>query len=185
MTIKKGDYEIIDFYISFKKGEFQWDTLKIINQEPLKINQVSLYIQTGIRKYTCTSCKKTYEEKLPKLPAPTERELIEQFVSRMYTKALNRAAEEAGKTYWSDELEKQNTDGANVAFGFIFSEEFKNNNLNDEEFVNVMYATFFDRAADEGRDTSFNSSSGWPFLNKAVRGSGSKLFDRGSLYGWR
>lgn len=120
----------------------KWDS-GVVTKEP----SVS---QTGIRKYTCTSCKKTYEEKLPKLPAPTERELIEQFVSRMYTKALNRAAEEAGKTYWSDELEKQNTDGANVAFGFIFSEEFKNNNLNDEEFVNVMYATFFDRTADEG-----------------------------------
>lgn len=108
---------------------------------------------TGIKKYTCTGCGNSYEEVISKLPAPTERELIEQFVSRMYTKALNRTAEEGGKKYWSDELEKQNTDGANVAYGFIFSDEFKGNNLNDEQFVDVMYATFFDRAADnEGKN---------------------------------
>ena len=56
---------------------------------------------------------------------PTKRELIEQFAERMYTKALGRSAEPDGLKYWADRLEKQIDDGANMAYGFITSEEFK------------------------------------------------------------
>lgn len=120
-----------------------WDSGKVTKEPTFK--------EEGIKTYTCTICGEKYTETIP-MKTGMDRQLIENFVSRMYTKALNRAAEEGGKTYWSDELEKQNTDGANVAFGFIFSDEFKNNNLSNEEFVDVMYATFFDRAADnEGK----------------------------------
>ena len=66
----------------------------------------------------------------------------------MYTKALGRNAEPAGLKYWADRLEQQIDDGANVAYGFITSTEFIARNLSDDEFLEVMYRTFFDRASD-------------------------------------
>ena len=79
---------------------------------------------------------------------PTKRELIEQFAERMYTKALGRGAEPDGLRYWADRLEQQVDDGANVAYGFITSTEFKSRNLSDDQFVETMYQTFFDRESD-------------------------------------
>ena len=35
-----------------------------------------------------------------------------------------------------------------MAYGFIFSEEFTNKNLSNEQYVDTLYATFFDRAPD-------------------------------------
>ena len=74
--------------------------------------------------------------------------IIEQFTERMYTKALDRSAEPAGLKYWADRLEQQIDDGANVAYGFITSTEFKSRNLSDDQFVETMYQTFFDRESD-------------------------------------
>ena len=84
---------------------------------------------------------------------PTKRDLIEQFSERMYTKALGRSAEPDGLKYWADRLEQQVDDGANVAYGFITSKEFKNRKLSDDKFVETMYQTFFDRASDSGGKT--------------------------------
>ena len=78
----------------------------------------------------------------------TKRELIEQFVERMYTKALGRSAEPDGLKYWADRLEQKIDDGANCAYGFITSDEFINKKLSDDQFVETMYQTFFGRASD-------------------------------------
>ena len=83
-----------------------------------------------------------------KKKASTKRELIEQFAERMYTKALGRGADPDGLKYWADRLEKQIDDGANMAYGFITSEEFKARKLSDDQFIETMYQTFFGRTAD-------------------------------------
>ena len=44
----------------------------------------------------------------------------------------------------------ENRDLYQLAYNFIFSEEFTNKNLSDEDFVDVMYRTFFDREPDAG-----------------------------------
>ena len=89
----------------------------------------------------------TYKAKWQK-KASTKRELIEQFAERMYTKALGRGADPDGLKYWADRLEKQIDDGANMAYGFITSEEFKARKLSDDQFIETMYQTFFGRTAD-------------------------------------
>lgn len=114
----------------------------------------------GTKVYTCVRCNATKTEMLPKLPEepkqleqPAEvvqRQNIESFVSRMYTVVLSRAAEDEGKDYWSDELENCTYDGAALASGFVNSAEFQARGLSDEEYVDVLYATFFDREGDEG-----------------------------------
>ena len=73
---------------------------------------------------------------------------IRAFVSRMYTVALNRDAEEAGLEDWSLQLESKQIDGAGIANGFIMSEEFKNKQLSDQDYVKTLYQTFFDREPD-------------------------------------
>lgn len=83
-------------------------------------------------------------------PAPADMEAIHAFVSRMYTVALNRQAEPAGLNDWSNRLATQEIDGAGIAHGFICSQEFVSRNLNNSDFVDALYHTFFDREPDAG-----------------------------------
>jgi hypothetical protein len=39
--------------------------------------------------------------------------------------------------------------GGQTSYGFVFSEELKNKNLNNNQFLTVMYIAFFDRLADK------------------------------------
>lgn len=78
---------------------------------------------------------------------------IQGFASRMYTTVLNRPAELEGLHYWTMALVNQEVDGAGIAKGFIYSEEFKNRHLNNGDYVDVLYRTFFDRDPDaEGKN---------------------------------
>ncbi|MBQ8189092.1 MAG: DUF4214 domain-containing protein [Lachnospiraceae bacterium] len=75
---------------------------------------------------------------------------IDEFVRRMYEKALNREAEDYGLQNWTFQLYKQEIDGAGIANGFINSAEFTNRNLSNTDFLDTLYETFFNRAADAG-----------------------------------
>ena len=77
------------------------------------------------------------------------KEQVSGFVNRMYTVVLNRDAESGGKDYWSEQLASGMSDGASLAQGFVTSEEFKNRNLDNDQYVTVLYNTFFDRVPDE------------------------------------
>lgn len=82
---------------------------------------------------------------------------IQKFVSRMYTVALGRDAEPTGLAYWTTRLKYQQIDGAGTAGGFILSTEFKNRNLSNNDYVDVLYRTFFDREGDpEGKEYWLN-----------------------------
>jgi subtilisin family serine protease len=75
---------------------------------------------------------------------------VKDFVSRFYHVVLGRKAEEAGLNYWTSSLEAGTLSGADVAREFIFSNEFKNKNLGNEAYVDVLYAAFFNRMPDPG-----------------------------------
>ena len=74
---------------------------------------------------------------------------IGDFVNRCYQVALDREADEAGYTDWTNQLNNGQSDGAFVAFGFVFSDEYKSKNKSNEDFVKDMYTLFFGREADE------------------------------------
>ena len=74
----------------------------------------------------------------------------EGFVCRLYNIALGRDAEEAGFRNWTQKLNSRQNTAAEVAQGFIFSEEFMNKGYNDTQFVKMLYRTMFGREADEG-----------------------------------
>ncbi len=75
---------------------------------------------------------------------------IKNFVSRFYEKILNRSADTGGLNNWVSGLSSGKYQGAELGYGFIQSQEFLSRNLSDSQFVDVLYAAFFDRAADAG-----------------------------------
>ena len=77
---------------------------------------------------------------------------VEGFVTRLYDVCLGRKPDASGKAYWMDELSSGRQSGAQVAYGFLFSEEFKNKNYCKECFVDSLYNCFMGRDADaEGK----------------------------------
>ncbi len=81
---------------------------------------------------------------------PTLTNTVEDFVKRMYTVALGRDAEEAGVETWVAALNAGTHDGAGIAEEFVLGDEFAMRGLTDEQYVDTLYQTFFNRAADEG-----------------------------------
>ena len=82
-------------------------------------------------------------------PKDPEEQIFE-FVARIYKYVLDREPEAEGAKFWTDELYSFRRTGAEVGLGFIFSDEFVNRGLSDEEYVTVLYNTFFGREPEDG-----------------------------------
>ena len=93
-----------------------------------------------------STATKTYVKK------KVNRNLVEGFVRRCYTKALGRNAEAGGLKYWTNIIVNSATprqEAATVATnGFFHSNEFLNKNTKNDEFVKILYRTFLDREAE-------------------------------------
>lgn len=74
---------------------------------------------------------------------------VTNFVTRLYSKCLDRGGDSEGILYWKDELISGNMTGAVAAQGFFFSDEMKLKNLNDEQFLEVLYNVMMNRKSDE------------------------------------
>ena len=73
------------------------------------------------------------------------------YVSRLYTKMLGRAFDPDGLNAWCAAILEAPTTKTllKVALnGFMHSQEFLNKNLNDMDFVKVLYPTFLGRESD-------------------------------------
>ena len=108
---------------------------------------------TPTPKPTATSKPTAVPTNTPKVtatPAVTQRPAskdakVLDFVNRIYKFVLNREPEKEGAAYWTSELVNLRKTGAEVAQGFIFSDEFVNRKTSDKEFVTILYKTFFGR----------------------------------------
>ena len=83
---------------------------------------------------------------------PVKEKTFEDFVERLYVVALGRASEPDGKAHWCKVVGNGSYSGADCARFFLTSPEFNGRNLNDEEYLKVLYKTFFDRDAAEDPD---------------------------------
>ena len=81
----------------------------------------------------------------------------EAFVERLYNVALGRSSDEEGKKFWVDQLNSQTATGAQVAAGFIFSEEAVTLTQDDPSFIDTLYITMMDRKADDSGKTHWLS----------------------------
>lgn len=79
---------------------------------------------------------------------PDDNEQIRNFVARMYYNVLERDPDPAGQAEWVALLVNKEVTGADVARGFIMSEEFVNKNCTIGDYVSILYWTFFDREMD-------------------------------------
>ena len=76
--------------------------------------------------------------------------LDRDFVTRMYNTVLERNDDPAGLKFWSDRLYNGTSTGADIVNLFLTSEEFRNKNKNNEEYVAILYRSIFGRELDEG-----------------------------------
>ncbi len=83
------------------------------------------------------------------LTAPMDQnEGVTKFLVRCYRLCLGREADESGLNAWCAQILSGTNTAKQAAYGFVFSNEFKDKNLSDEEFVKTMYRVFMDREAD-------------------------------------
>jgi LCP family protein required for cell wall assembly len=75
-------------------------------------------------------------------------EQVQAFVTRFYEQCLERQPDPGGLSEWVGRLLNGSKTGADVAEGFVFSEEFKAKNHSDEVFVTILYKAFFNREPD-------------------------------------
>ena len=72
------------------------------------------------------------------------------FIDRLYQNILGRNADAAGKADWMNQIMTKGKTGADIAKGFLYSQEFLNKDMSNGEFLEILYKVFFDRASDEG-----------------------------------
>ena len=81
-------------------------------------------------------------------PEQAREMTIRHFVERIYLIALNRSYDVSGRDYWVDQITNKDASGSAIARGFFNSQEFIARELDNEEFVNILYRVFFDREPD-------------------------------------
>ena len=105
----------------------------------------------------------TYGSGLVHLPNPNAGADVETFVTRFYQQCLGRNPDTPGLNGWVNALINGTLCGADVANGFIFSQEFINRNTSNEDFVTILYRAFF------GREPDTAGYNGWlGHLNSGV-----------------
>lgn len=77
-----------------------------------------------------------------------QNEGVTAFVTRLYNKALNRRGDDGGMEMWPRAVLRKEQTVEEVAYGFIFSDEFLGKRHGNEEYVKIMYRVFMDREAD-------------------------------------
>ncbi|MCL4385105.1 MAG: DUF4214 domain-containing protein [Cyanobacteria bacterium] len=73
---------------------------------------------------------------------------VNDFVTRFYKICLDRMPDPEGLQSWTNGLITGSITGADVANGFIFSNELMSKNLSDEDFLTILYRAFFNRQPD-------------------------------------
>ena len=75
-------------------------------------------------------------------------EQVQGFITRFYVQCLERQPDTGGLNEWAGRLISGYQTGADVATGFILSEEFKAKNHSNEEFITILYRAFFNHEPD-------------------------------------
>ena len=73
---------------------------------------------------------------------------ISDFVTRLYDICLDRTPDPTGFKTWTEQLSNGENTGVGCAYGFIFSNEFQNKNVSNDQYIELMYNCFFGRASD-------------------------------------
>ena len=77
-----------------------------------------------------------------------ETDGVTAFVTRLYDICLNRKPDASGLKDWTNQLWNHTNSGRGVAYGFIFSDEFKGKNYDNSTYVEYLYKAFLGRGSD-------------------------------------
>ena len=80
--------------------------------------------------------------------SPVEKIQIKNFVVRLYDVCLGRKPDGEGLSDWRSQLEYKQRTGTTAAYGFVFSQEFRNHNYCNQCYVEHLYQAFMGREAD-------------------------------------
>ena len=69
----------------------------------------------------------------------------EAYVTRLYQLCLNREPDPAGLATWVRQLQIKKITWGKAAYGFVFSNELKKRNINNQEFVTILYRAMLNR----------------------------------------
>lgn len=90
------------------------------------------------------------EQLIQTMPDETKQEEgARGFVARIYKIALGRDYDEDGLKFWVAQLEGQQSTGLDVFKRITACPEFTDKNLNNEQYLTILYKVFFDRDPDE------------------------------------
>ncbi len=148
--LAKGDITDVKFQIAWLPNTDEAKAGKVLDQSPSAESK----IEVGTKDLTVTLyVLEELNTPTPSVaPSPTpgpESQTFEGFVERLYTVALNRESDPQGKKYWVKKVVDEGATGADCARYFLLdAPEFMNRGLNDEDFVETLYKTFFDRESD-------------------------------------
>lgn len=106
-----------------------------------KINVVECFINS---KEWCDVCDSFGIESGAQNPSGATKKVY-AFVERLYLYCMNRASDPEGLNFWASALSKGEATGIQAARFFFSSDEMKESDLNDKEYVLRLYKTFFDR----------------------------------------
>ena len=124
----------VEFATIDGSADFSKETFKILNE--------------GVQDENATAFVVYLQHVEDKPVNPPQESLVAQFVTRLYKVCLNREPDETGKADWVNRLESKEITGVQAASGFVFSDEFKNKNLCNEDYVEQLYEAFMGRASD-------------------------------------
>jgi len=74
---------------------------------------------------------------------------LTMFVYRLYDRALGRIPETQGLNYYAEEILAKRITPVQASQNFFFSDEFRNRNLSDEDYIKTLYRTFMGREFDQ------------------------------------
>ena len=79
---------------------------------------------------------------------PVEKDLVKDFVTRLYETVLGRKPDASGRDSWVSALKNKTKTGAEVAYGFLFSTEYLNKKVSDSQYLETLYRALMGRASD-------------------------------------
>lgn len=144
-TIDDHVYCLLDSSVNY--GWIKSDTTVLDNQSYLYLNDYDGWVDLAddLEYYTEGNIRiKAFTDNVIRDTRPE----VTAFVTRLYTNVLSRDPEADGLVAWTDYLLQHLTCGLDIGYHFVFSEESLGRNLNNEDFLGMLYTTFMNRQPD-------------------------------------
>lgn len=117
--------------------------------QALAQGNASLYYTFSLGRGTCV-LKREFTIAPKKETETNPSDPVGDFVTRLYQLVLGRTPDAGGWRSWKNLLVERRESGTGVAFGFIFSEEYRQKNTSDADYIELLYQTILGRASDAG-----------------------------------